>query len=63
MPSNQATNAMKNNPMKTHAVPGKDKDNRGFAKNLEFELALEFVRVVEDAAIASAHTTFIPKCL
>src|SRR5438128_4667435 len=27
-----------------------------FAKHLEFELALEFVRVVEEAAIASAHT-------
>ena len=27
-----------------------------FAQHLEFELALEFVRVVEEAAIASAHT-------
>src|SRR5437762_13779906 len=27
-----------------------------FAQHLEFELALELVRVVEEAAIASAHT-------
>jgi fructose-1,6-bisphosphatase class II len=31
------------------------KGKQGFTQNLEFELALEFVRVVEDAAIASAH--------
>jgi fructose-1,6-bisphosphatase class II len=31
-------------------------EERGFSKNLEFELALEFLRVVEDAAIASAKT-------
>jgi fructose-1,6-bisphosphatase II len=31
------------------------KDKKSFSPNLEFELALEFVRVVEDAAIASAH--------
>lgn len=31
------------------------KDKKTFSQNLEFELALEFVRVVEDAAIASAH--------
>ena len=37
-------------------VKSKNRDGNDFAKNLEFELALEFVRVVEDAAIASAHT-------
>src|SRR5438067_264644 len=30
--------------------------DEAFAQHLEFELALEFVRVVEEAAIASAHT-------
>jgi fructose-1,6-bisphosphatase class II len=37
----------------TQADPKQKKG--GFSANLEFELALEFVRVVEDAAIASAH--------
>ncbi len=32
-----------------------DPKKHGTGSNLEFELALEFVRVVEDAAIASAH--------
>jgi fructose-1,6-bisphosphatase class II len=32
-----------------------DPKKHGLSTNLEFELALEFVRVVEDAAIASAH--------
>ena len=40
--------------MATHASDKKETKN---AENLmEFELALEFARVVEDAAIASAHT-------
>src|SRR5437868_8797753 len=30
--------------------------DEAFAQHLEFELALEFVRVVEEAAIAAAHT-------
>jgi fructose-1,6-bisphosphatase II len=34
----------------------KNKDAKSFRQNLEFELALEFVRVVEEAAIASART-------
>ncbi len=33
---------------------GSHKANGQFTKHLEFELALEFVRVVEEAAIASA---------
>jgi len=32
-----------------------EQKEKKFSPNLEFELALEFVRVVEDAAIASAH--------
>src|SRR5438046_8505339 len=31
-------------------------EENGFSPHLEAELALEFVRVVEEAAIASAHT-------
>jgi fructose-1,6-bisphosphatase class II len=34
----------------------KTSESKSLANLLEFELALEFVRVVEDAAIASAHT-------
>src|SRR5215467_6421842 len=41
--------------MATHAVESAS-ENKGLQNVLEFELALEFVRVVEDAAIASAHT-------
>src|SRR5215469_5423780 len=41
--------------MATHVV-NKREDTKRIADILEFELALEFVRVVEEAAIASAHT-------
>jgi fructose-1,6-bisphosphatase II len=41
--------------MATHLVH-KTEDAKHLASVMEFELALEFVRVVEDAAIASAHT-------
>ena len=41
--------------MATHVVE-KMTEIKKHANALEFELALEFVRVVEDAAIASAHT-------
>ncbi|HXB20915.1 MAG TPA: class II fructose-bisphosphatase [Candidatus Solibacter sp.] len=41
--------------MATHVVE-KAAETKKHANALEFELALEFVRVVEDAAIASAHT-------
>lgn len=37
-------------------VAEKNNDPRNLANQMEFELALEFARVVEDAAIASAHT-------
>jgi fructose-1,6-bisphosphatase class II len=37
-------------------IVGKTLNKDGFEAVLEFELALEFVRVVEEAAIASAHT-------
>jgi fructose-1,6-bisphosphatase class II len=37
-------------------IVGKTFNKDGFEAVLEFELALEFVRVVEEAAIASAHT-------
>ncbi|HWG88649.1 MAG TPA: class II fructose-bisphosphatase, partial [Candidatus Acidoferrales bacterium] len=37
-------------------VMNKREDTKRIADILEFELALEFVRVVEEAAIASAHT-------
>src|ERR1700744_5030119 len=39
--------------MATHVA---DKKESKIANQMEFELALEFARVVEDAAIASAHT-------
>ncbi|MGH9650796.1 MAG: fructose-bisphosphatase class II, partial [Terriglobales bacterium] len=45
--------------MATQTKPEFKKDakkNEVFTKHLEFELALEFVRVVEEAAIASAKT-------
>src|SRR5215467_4357873 len=41
--------------MATQAVE-KTSHGKNLENLLEFELALEFVRVVEDAAIASAHT-------
>jgi len=41
--------------MATHAVE-KTSQSKNLENILEFELALEFVRVVEEAAIASAHT-------
>src|SRR6185312_5117086 len=41
--------------MATH-VMNKKENAKELADILEFELALEFVRVVEEAAIASAHT-------
>lgn len=41
--------------MATH-VADKQPANRNLANVMEFELALEFARVVEEAAIASAHT-------
>lgn len=41
--------------MATHTV-AKTSQPKNLENLLEFELALEFVRVVEDAAIASAHT-------
>lgn len=37
-------------------VAEKNNETRNLANQMEFELALEFARVVEDAAIASAHT-------
>jgi len=37
-------------------VAEKSAEPRNLANQMEFELALEFARVVEDAAIASAHT-------
>src|SRR5579859_6565930 len=37
-------------------VADKQPETRTLANQMEFELALEFARVVEDAAIASAHT-------
>ena len=37
-------------------VAEKQPETRNLANQMEFELALEFARVVEDAAIASAHT-------
>jgi fructose-1,6-bisphosphatase II len=37
-------------------VTAKNLESKSLGTLLEFELALEFVRVVEDAAIASAHT-------
>jgi fructose-1,6-bisphosphatase II len=37
-------------------VADKQAEPKNLANQLEFELALEFARVVEDAAIASAHT-------
>ncbi|HEX3154633.1 MAG TPA: fructose-bisphosphatase class II, partial [Candidatus Angelobacter sp.] len=37
-------------------VVDKQLETRSLANQMEFELALEFARVVEDAAIASAHT-------
>jgi fructose-1,6-bisphosphatase class II len=40
--------------MATHVVD--KKESKSIAHQMEFELALEFARVVEDAAIASAHT-------
>jgi fructose-1,6-bisphosphatase class II len=42
--------------MATQVVDKSLKQKNGFESVLEFELALEFVRVVEEAAIASAHT-------
>ncbi len=41
--------------MATH-VTEKTSQPKNLANSMEFELALEFVRVVEEAAIASAHT-------
>jgi len=41
--------------MATH-VADKHAAPKNLANSMEFELALEFVRVVEEAAIASAHT-------
>ena len=41
--------------MTTH-VAEKHGEPKDLANQMEFELALEFARVVEDAAIASAHT-------
>jgi fructose-1,6-bisphosphatase II len=41
--------------MATHLVP-KNTETKNMANLMEFELALEFARVVEEAAIASAHT-------
>lgn len=40
----------------TTRVAEKNAEPRNLANQMEFELALEFARVVEDAAIASAHT-------
>jgi fructose-1,6-bisphosphatase II len=40
----------------TTRVAEKNNETRNLANQMEFELALEFARVVEDAAIASAHT-------
>jgi len=40
----------------TTRVAEKNSEIRNLANQMEFELALEFARVVEDAAIASAHT-------
>src|SRR6476659_8970261 len=40
----------------TTRVAEKNNETRNLAHQMEFELALEFARVVEDAAIASAHT-------
>ena len=40
----------------TTRVAEKQPETRNLANQMEFELALEFARVVEDAAIASAHT-------
>src|SRR6476661_3633358 len=40
----------------TTRVADKQPETRNLAHQMEFELALEFARVVEDAAIASAHT-------
>jgi len=40
----------------TTRVADKHAEPRNLAHQMEFELALEFARVVEDAAIASAHT-------
>src|SRR6478752_7115086 len=40
----------------TTRVAEKHNETRNLAHQMEFELALEFARVVEDAAIASAHT-------
>ncbi|HEY2168984.1 MAG TPA: class II fructose-bisphosphatase [Candidatus Angelobacter sp.] len=40
----------------TTRVADKQAEPRNLANQMEFELALEFARVVEDAAIASAHT-------
>ena len=37
-------------------VVDRQPETRSLANQMEFELALEFARVVEDAAIASAHT-------
>lgn len=42
--------------MATQTVDRTTNKKEGLAAALEFELALEFVRVVEEAAIASAHT-------
>jgi fructose-1,6-bisphosphatase II len=40
----------------TTRVADKQPEVKNLANQMEFELALEFARVVEDAAIASAHT-------
>jgi fructose-1,6-bisphosphatase II len=40
----------------TTRVADKQPETRSLVHQMEFELALEFARVVEDAAIASAHT-------
>jgi len=40
----------------TTRVAEKNNETKNLAHQMEFELALEFARVVEDAAIASAHT-------
>src|SRR5579864_6824002 len=42
--------------MATHTLDRTNNKKEGLAAALEFELALEFVRVVEEAAIASAQT-------
>ena len=42
--------------MATQTKPPAVVEENGFSPHLEVELALEFVRVVEEAAIASAHT-------